>query len=454
MLIMMRRFYYLSLVKKNIVVFSMTALISAIVGAVGIFCIEYLKNAENVAHAQTMVVIIAAAIAAAIIVCLSLGIFMGRLMANPLKSMVSVANKLSVGDLDTDEQLIYSDDEMGKLADSFRKLISSTKEQVEAIKLVAEGNLTAEVAIRSENDVVGYNLTSLVENLNRIINSIVTASEQVASGSVLVSDAAVALSQGATEQASSVQELMAALDEITSHINGNAQNASNANELALNARKNAASGNEQMKEMLKAMDEISASSSNINKIIKVIDDIAFQTNILALNAAVEAARAGQHGKGFAVVAEEVRTLAAKSANAAKETTNMIENSIKKVEAGIKIASNTAGALQQIVDNVDNTAELIHLISLSSSEQAVGVEQINTGISQVSQVVQTNAATAEESAAASEELSNQAAALKEYVSVFKVKIASVSATLHTNFVSLNRPTRQLAAKSAFNDVNKH
>ena len=217
-----------------------------------------------------------------------------------------------------------------------------------------------------------------------------------------------------------MQELTASLEQISSQTHLNAQNAEEANTFAKNAKTNASQGNSQMKDMLKAMDEISISSSNINKIIKVIDDIAFQTNILALNAAVEAARAGQHGKGFAVVAEEVRNLAGKSANAAKETTDMIESSIRKVEVGTKIANETAKALDEIVYQVDRAADLINSIAVASVEQAQGIEQINLGIMQVSQVVQTNAATAEESAAASEELSSQAARLKENASRFMLR----------------------------------
>ncbi|MDU7475821.1 MAG: methyl-accepting chemotaxis protein [Paenibacillus macerans] len=362
---------------------------------------------------MTTIIIVMTLIAIGLAFLIVLGI------TKPIRKLSEAAEEMALGNVNINVET-KSKDEIGQLMLSFARMIASIREQAQAVEMVASGDLTVQVRVRSENDLMGKKIQEMIERNNEILTSINTAADQVASGSKQVSDSSIALSQGATEQASSVEELTASLEEISSQTKLNAQNANEANKLAADSKNSALQGNEQMKDMLAAMREINDASSNISKIIKVIDEIAFQTNILALNAAVEAARAGQHGKGFAVVAEEVRNLAARSANAAKETTDMIEGSIDKVQEGTRIADQTAAALQSIVGDIEKVANLVGDIAMASTEQAAAITQINQGISQVSQVIQTNSATSEESAAASEELSSQAALLKQQVAQFKLK----------------------------------
>jgi methyl-accepting chemotaxis protein len=354
-----------------------------------------------------------------IIISILFGLFMSRIIGTPVKHLAKIADQLALRDVDINIE-VTTKDELGQLMESFGRMVENIRAQALIVAKIAEGDLSIEVPIRSENALLGKKLYELVEKNNEVLSNIGNASEQVATGARQISDSSIALSQGAAEQASSIEELTASIEEIASQTKQNADNANQANGIADVAKGSAALGDERMKEMLKVMKGINESSNNIAKIIKVIDDIAFQTNILALNAAVEAARAGQHGKGFAVVAEEVRNLAARSANAAKETTDMIESSIKKSQDGTKIANETAESLKEIIESIGKAANLVDEIAHASNEQAVGIDQINQGIMQVSNVIQSNSATSEESAAESEELSSQAQLLNELIGEYKLK----------------------------------
>ncbi len=308
---------------------------------------------------------------------------------------------------------------------AFMIILAITRPLNKTVRLIgqlSQGDLTSRLAVNSKDEIgaMAASINAFVDKLAETMGDISDASSNVASAADQVSSMSASLSQGSTQQASAIEEFNASLEDIAGKTAQNARYAAQANDLSETTKRKADQGNTRMNAMLTAMNEIDEASGNISKIIKVIDDIAFQTNILALNAAVEAARAGQHGKGFAVVAEEVRNLAARSANAAKETTAMIETSIQKTAAGSAVAQDTATALQEIMRLVQEAASLMNSISESSNEQAAGIDQLRIGLDQITQVVQANSSSAVESSAASEKLLNQAELLKEQVAYFRLR----------------------------------
>ena len=360
-------------------------------------------------------------IAAAIVIC----IVTANGIANPIRKTVDVMNAVASGNLDVSVKHT-SDDETGQLAASINSTINSLNGYVGEISRLCEqlavGDFNIHRQIEFNGDFVSIieALNSLAYGLSDTMQQIDVSAAHVNQGAAQISNGASSLASGTSEQASSIQELASIILTLKDKVDINAKNAEEANQKANQTGEKMSLSNKHMQEMVVAMNNISDKSNEISKIIKAIEDIAFQTNILALNAAVEAARAGAAGKGFAVVADEVRSLASKSAEAATDTTKLIQQTIEAVESGSHIVEEAAEALNSSVDVTNQTIKLINEIWTASTEQAAMIEQVNTGVDQISSVVQTNSATAEQSAASSEELNGQATALQNLTSKFVLK----------------------------------
>ncbi|MEY8355785.1 methyl-accepting chemotaxis protein [Lachnospiraceae bacterium 54-53] len=347
-------------------------------------------------------------------------------IASPVSVIAGRMKQFSEGDLTSDVPVIKRRDEIGMLAEEITKSVESVKAYITEIALslgnIACGDFSQSVAMEFQGDfrVIQESIVSTEEMLSKTMNTISVSADEVAKSSAQVSQGAQNLSQGAVEQAASVEELSSSVNEISNSLMSTAKAVEGVNEQAGRVGKAMENGNVQMQEMMKSMERISRKSKEIEKVNKLIEDIAFQTNILALNAAVEAARAGEAGKGFAVVADEVRNLAGKSANAAKDTSSLVADTISAVEKGTGIAASTGETLSGVLVETKNMVSAIQESAQELKQQSEKVTQVTVGIEQISSVVQSNSATAEESAAASEELSGQAENLNHLMSKFVLR----------------------------------
>lgn len=394
--------------------------------------LSYYESAKRSKSISVMVitVVVLISVLSTIMACTSIL----RSITVPLKKVRDAADAMAHGDL---KHLVEFEgsNEFGELAKSIDITVRTLSEYVSDISHVLNQLSNNNMTVRVERDYIGdlapikVSMEKIILTLNNALLEISQSSELVASGATQVASSSQVISQGASEQAASAQELSSSMDSISAQVRESADFTEQANELAEQVGSKLEYGNQQMQDMLKAMSQINDASNQIAKIIKTIEDIAFQTNILALNAAVEAARAGAAGKGFAVVADEVRNLAGKSAEAAKSTTALIQNTIMAVDNGTKIADSTAQTLDSVVSGARDITAMVSKLAETAEKQAASLEQVSSALDQITQVVQSNSATSEECAAASEEMSSQAQTMKILVGRYKLREQNQPTTMN-------------------------
>ncbi|MGL5434223.1 MAG: methyl-accepting chemotaxis protein [Lachnospiraceae bacterium] len=361
-----------------------------------------------------------AVIIAATAVGLLIGISLIREVIPPIEAITRAARSMATGDTDITLN-IKSQDEIGQLGTAFQTMVAATTEQAQLATAVADGNLTHNLAPRSDQDHMVIALNSMTARLKEMFEAILFSAQQVNAAANQLAAGAQSLAEGSTEQSAAVEQMATSLDGVAVKAMENTRTAKKAADISTHLLDLAEHGSAQMKQLDLAMHEINQSSKKVNQVVKVIDDLAFQTNILALNAAVEAAHVGDYGKGFTVVAREIRSLAVRCTDAAKEVAELIDESIAKADDGFAITQETGDSIVSIVQDVQETSRIIQQIAEASNDQSVALSEISSGVAQVSIVVQRNSLTAEQAASAAEELSSQANSLNRHVDHFKLDV---------------------------------
>lgn len=377
---------------------------------------------RNQSRFRTMVIVQIIVIVLIVIVGIILARYLNTTIAKPLVEMAKAADKIAQGDMDVTLPPA-SGDEVGQLAHAFNTMVESIRQQADTISCIAQGDLTVKLDKRSDNDVVADAIADMTDSLNHVITDVSAMASKVAKSANVSTKGSQAMARGVSQQATAIEELSSSIYEISLNTRENAKMTDKAAELYKDVNARAIESIQLMSDMLHSVEEITDASANVAKIIRMINDIAFQTNILSLNAAVEAANAGQHGRGFAVVAGEVRNLAMKSAKAATDTDALIENTLQKARQGATMAEKTHAALDAITRDIITGTRMIEDIAKATGEQALGIEQVNIGIEQVAQVVNINSATAEEGSMAAEEMASMAEAMESIVANFKTTAIS-------------------------------